>query len=605
MIMHADKPKVPALLPYFLFLALSLVAGNGSAAEPDTAPAQAKALDVVLVMDSSGSMKKTDPNELRKPAAKLFVSLLGEGDRASIVSFSDQGYPVAFLTPVTGEANQKTLFNAVDKISNRGVITNLHDAVEAAYRVLEKSPKPEQQRVIILMSDGRMDLGDAAETQKQSQQLLLETLPMLKEQGVEVHTIAFTPQSDQALLKQIADATGGKFNIAKTDKELHAVYTTIFEDNKSPNMLPFEGEKFSIDSAIKEITIVGSKDAADVVLSLLTPDGRMLTADAKDPNTKWFVSQQFDLITISNPQPGAWKIKASSGQNKAYVITDLKQELTVQPDNPMINEGILIRTWLEDKGSIINKASVLQTLSVELDVDTPEGDHHTLTMDPELAEDGMPTNSGIYNSLIALPTHGKYDFTIIAKGSTFTREKVKLVHVLAPTPEPVASVEPTLQETPAQAHATPMVEEAKPAEMPAIAAPIKAPVAEAAAEHTPPPEAEVTAAETQKPERKKHENDKKKPKKEHKKNDNKPVEDSHQKDAEAPPSTDKEPGKESAGGSGVVTAIVIFVVINLLLAGIGGGVYFFIRKRKAAAGDTDEDETDAGADEKHAADKAA
>ncbi|MDH5765097.1 MAG: VWA domain-containing protein, partial [Gammaproteobacteria bacterium] len=44
------------------------------------------ALDSVIAMDSSGSMKKTDPEELRKPAAKLFINLLNDDDQLSVIS---------------------------------------------------------------------------------------------------------------------------------------------------------------------------------------------------------------------------------------------------------------------------------------------------------------------------------------------------------------------------------------------------------------------------------------------------------------------------------------------------------------------------------------
>ena len=52
------------------FLPLSHASKNSAADKQSSLP-----LDVVLVMDSSGSMKHTDPRELRKPAAKLLISL--------------------------------------------------------------------------------------------------------------------------------------------------------------------------------------------------------------------------------------------------------------------------------------------------------------------------------------------------------------------------------------------------------------------------------------------------------------------------------------------------------------------------------------------------
>jgi uncharacterized protein (DUF58 family) len=71
------KSLLTIIISAALFFSVNLVysADNGN-------------IDVVLVMDSSGSMKKTDPQSLRIPAAKLFISLLKDGDRASVISFS-------------------------------------------------------------------------------------------------------------------------------------------------------------------------------------------------------------------------------------------------------------------------------------------------------------------------------------------------------------------------------------------------------------------------------------------------------------------------------------------------------------------------------------
>jgi hypothetical protein len=61
---------------FFAVLLFSLIASfAGQSWSQDKA-----SMDVVLVMDSSGSMKKTDPLSLRIPAAKLFVSLLDKDD---------------------------------------------------------------------------------------------------------------------------------------------------------------------------------------------------------------------------------------------------------------------------------------------------------------------------------------------------------------------------------------------------------------------------------------------------------------------------------------------------------------------------------------------
>jgi len=136
-----------------------------------------QALDVVIVMDSSGSMKYSDPHDLRKPAAKLFISLLSTGDRASVVSFSDEGYPVAYLTPVKGKTNQERLFSSVDKISTKGVYTNLHGALEKALKVLNRNQQANRKKVIVLMSDGKMDVGSQEKAHRYTEKLMRELLP--------------------------------------------------------------------------------------------------------------------------------------------------------------------------------------------------------------------------------------------------------------------------------------------------------------------------------------------------------------------------------------------------------------------------------------------
>jgi Ca-activated chloride channel family protein len=95
-------------------------------------------MDVVLVIDSSGSMQKTDPMSLRVPAAKSFISLLEEGDRAGIVSFSDMGYVLSDLTTIDSQENKDALFSAADRISADGLYTNLYEAFNSGYVALSQ-----------------------------------------------------------------------------------------------------------------------------------------------------------------------------------------------------------------------------------------------------------------------------------------------------------------------------------------------------------------------------------------------------------------------------------------------------------------------------------
>jgi Mg-chelatase subunit ChlD len=562
-------------------------------------------LDIVLVMDSSGSMKYTDPRELRKPAAKLLISLLGDNDRASVVSFSDQGYPVAFLTPVKGKTNESNLFAAVDKISNKGVYTNLLGAVEGAMRVIRRNPLPDRKVIIVLMTDGKMDLGDSAQNQSKSETLSKDLIPQLKNQNIELHTIAFTDQSDKAYLEQLAQATGGKFNLAQSDKQLHDVYTSIFEQNKQPNMLPFEGEKFTIDNAIKEVTIVGSKDNEEVVLSLLSPGGEVLTA-ANIPDTiKWFTAEAFDLITIQNPQPGQWQIKSSNGKNKAYIITDLKFQLEVQPQEVAIGEGLMINAWLEDKGKTIDKPSVLATLNMALRVHTPDGETHELAMQAQTKDDASGELSGVYMNHIALPADGRYQIEVVANSSTFSRVRNSLVKVFDPNSVPQTDTA-TIVETHTEApdNVSPALPNMAPAIDPPIPEPAQSDAHTAAAAHEPPETHPNTEEHLPQPAAsEEHE-----PPATEQPSMEQPSEDHgapHSTEdpsaAHAPPENPDRPAHDEAQshqdapaneGPNLTKALGIFLLINGVFAFLGGLAFLIYRmkQKKAAKANSDDDD---------------
>jgi len=129
---------------------------------PALAADKTSGVDAVLLIDSSGSMAKNDPDKLRVPAAKMFMSLLGTEDRIGLISFSDNGYPVLHLT-APGPKTSARILSSADRVSSKGVYTNLHAALDKGLAMLEKEGKKGQEPMLVLMSDGKMDVGDTDE----------------------------------------------------------------------------------------------------------------------------------------------------------------------------------------------------------------------------------------------------------------------------------------------------------------------------------------------------------------------------------------------------------------------------------------------------------
>ncbi len=477
-------------------------------------------VDAVLLMDSSGSMAKNDPHELRVPAAKLFMSLLGQNDRIGLISFSDNGYPVLHLT-APGSDNDARILASADKVSSKGVYTNLYAALEKGVNMLGKEGKPGQEKMLVLMSDGKMDVGDSDEDWKLTQKLQDELLKTIEDRRIKVYTIAFTEASDVDLLKDVAQRSGGLFKLAKNDTDLHDVFSDIFETAKSPDMLPIEGGEFAVDASIEEVTIVASKEREDIRIFLQSPDERKISAADAGDKLRWFQSEHFDMITLQNPQPGKWKLLFSAGKNRAYIVTNMT--LNHNPQQPNLNAGedMVLESWLEQDGKLLDKEAVLTNTRFRINIEAPDG----ANADFDLYDTGKfgdkRAADGLYSNILSYENPGSYRIDIIAEGETFKRQKT--VHFeVAPRPADLktAAVEPS----------------------PAAAAepqPDVQPAADVMPESEVPAEPQAEAV-------------------------------------EAPPAKKKK-------GLSLGVAIGVFVGVNLLLALLGLGTWWLLKKRKQKA----------------------
>ncbi len=397
-------------------------------------------LDTVVIMDSSGSMKVTDPKQLRKPAAKLFISLLDAEDRLSVVSFSSKAWPITFLTQLDSEKNISKALSATDKISHKGVHTNIHSAIEKGIEFLKHSHLENREPIIILMSDGQIDVGNAEKSAQLRKQILEDLLPKLIEHNIKIYSIAFTEDSDQELLQQIAEATDGRYALAASDDVLHKVFSKIFEQTKQPDMLPLHENSFVVDSSIQEITIIANKKSDNSQIYLQPPTGEKINSTFKSESIKWFVSSSFDMITIKKPQEGEWKILFSDDDNKAYIVTDIKFRTRFELNPDSYNPELIIRSWFEHNEKTEINQELLKSMQLELEVEHPDGNIETLPVEET-------TDAGEFIVRYKPKMDGIYGVAIIARSQTFQRQQIfSFRNTMPAEPEPLAKAAPPEEE---------------------------------------------------------------------------------------------------------------------------------------------------------------
>lgn len=373
-------------------------------------------MDVVLVMDNSGSMKKTDPQSLRIPAAQLFISLLDKDDRAAVVSFSEHASILQPLTMLHSKNGRESLLGAARRITSDGKYTNLLEAFSSAAEMLSSDSNPDREQIIVLMSDGMMDVGDPVRDKALTENLRDELAARMKHDTIRVYAIAFTDLSDRSLLERIAKKTGGFYNLARSDRDFHLIFTSVFESLKSPEMLPLKGNSFLVDDSVDEVTIVATKESPETGIQIVSPAGEDYAGNDLQAGIGWFVSNNFDMITIAKPAQGRWQLLFSTGENnKAYVITHLSLQTNFDERYSIFGEPLDVRIWLEKDGHPITEMNVLDKIDFSIELTAPGG--NTMKLQP------FYEDNGVYVRKIAPFTPGNFTMTIAARGMTFERQK--------------------------------------------------------------------------------------------------------------------------------------------------------------------------------------
>lgn len=399
-----------------LFLVL-LVPGALSAQPVPTLPDNA---DVRLIVDISGSMKETDPANLRRPAVRLLAGMLPGGSTAGLWTF---GQYVNMLVPhdTVNEAWRETVRQRSGQINSVAQRTNLGEAIEVASDDYYTDGKLDNTH-FILLTDGKVDIApDETANRDERARILEQLVPRLAERGATFHTIALSEAADTDMLRAIAEASGGSYSMASSAEQLNRIFLNALNAAVPQEQLPIEGNRFTVDSGVKEFTALIFKGAgADgQPLALVDPKGNRRSAGEYPDNTRWLSEQAYDLITVKSPQAGEWRIDGELGEgSRVTVVSDLRMVVSEIPSSFDQDNPVDVRVaFYEDEQQLLDP-DFLGLLRVTLTLTAPDGRSGTKVLSGEL-----PPEDGTYRDTIgSLPGAGGYELTVLADGHTFSRK---------------------------------------------------------------------------------------------------------------------------------------------------------------------------------------
>lgn len=397
----------------------------------DDQPAPAKEshaenVDAVLVLDSSGSMLRTDPQRLRDQGVNLFVQSLNTGDRIGVVEFAAEARLVQDLTDFS-PALRDEISSRVARIDNMGLYTDLLSGLKMALTLLEREPRADADRVIVLFSDGQMDPDPAHGNPNQRLDELIDTLlPKLKEQGIKLHTVALSELSDKRLLAQMSVATSGLNWYAPTADSIMQSFADLFLAVKKPQVVALTSKGFPIDDGVKEATFyINRGDSTEIALE--SPGGERISPDDTPSNVKWFRGEKFDVVTIDTPDPGDWNISGlPSSDSFATVLANLKLSIDFPSDGINSGDQVTLEARFFDARKPVSLPQFSGVVNYTYEI-IPTDKVSEPVEKGVLHDDGSSgdhrANDGIFSNNIALHDEGEYRLTVTARGPTFVRQQ--------------------------------------------------------------------------------------------------------------------------------------------------------------------------------------
>lgn len=397
-------------------------------------------IDMFLLIDQSGSMKKTDPEGVRVEASRYLASFLAAhrtdvfDHRLGVINFGTTA-PESEMLPLA------SLLGAnLDLIKKRVIPLDLGDTsfISALQRASQEFKKEKErldrQKAIVIFTDG-----EPYDPRKLSKEGYFQ----------EIREFIYSELKDTAIYIVAIDATGSywpkdkgywnaivggrTFSITQMEERaLDKIYGSIvMKLLKAPEIrwdnVPPEGLEVEIEPYLERVTFSIIKENPDVELVIIRENGQKLS---KDPSV-YSSGRLSEVYTVVDPSPGIWKYKIEKGKGKVEVgkaiIPVAVRFLSPISPHPKGKPMKIVASFLKRDGSPVKEHPAYR-LWLGASLTTPEGQKHSVEFGPG--------ESGIYTGkqTVEAKAQGDYLFTLVMKGGNLIISQVQIPISVLPIP---------------------------------------------------------------------------------------------------------------------------------------------------------------------------
>ncbi len=414
--------KVNKLIAFMIVLALQMSWAVSVFANPSAGVSN---LDVIFVLDASGSMKTSDPQEIRTEAIKMFLDMCGTyGNKVGLVAYSDNIIRLHNLAEMNSAADKDSVKRMTTSIPF-GQKTDTGMGIKEAVKLMDSGHDGNHKPIIILLSDGK---NDPERSMNESLKDLEEATDTARSKGYPIYTIGLNYDGtvDKAQLEGISSKTKGKTYITDKAEELTQILTDIYADNSKINIQSggsivangaFQDVKLNIPNGNVLEANVSMISDKPVSVKLVNAKGAEIAVPSKD--IIFTSSNKYSMLKVVKPMQGEWiiKVKGISGDkvNISYIFNyDLQLQAKFNPVAPKSGEVMSVEAYFLSNGQVIDDNELYKDMKAKLVVkNLRTGD---------IKEFELQYNNNLFYGKYIHKDNEKYEVKVRVDGKSFYRE---------------------------------------------------------------------------------------------------------------------------------------------------------------------------------------
>ena len=391
-------------------------------------------LDVVFVLDSSGSMLESDPNRVAADAFSLFTDLC---DDTCGVGYTIYSHIIKESEKITAldETHLAELKNKISGMNrNPQGDTDIALGLDKALKLhqLNKSEDDGRKKAVILLSDGNTHLIDGSKSDAQLEKEMNDVLKSLADEEIPVYAIGLNYDGtlDKKETQKIADQTNGKAFEAKASEELPTIIADIFADiydikGDGKEIKNGDVEVYIKDKSVSYVNLIIRSRLSFDQLNPVLMNPRRETIDIK--NNENFVITSTDsyiLIKMLSPVTGRWKLHLDNATNENCVVSQLdfysmyvKQSITDLDNTLVVGQRTRIEASLNNETGLVTDKTLTESVTMSTTM-TGNGEIKTIDLAPQ--------SDGKFVAEIVLDKEGTYTLVTNAKSDNFNKNSLPL-----------------------------------------------------------------------------------------------------------------------------------------------------------------------------------